>query len=330
MIIFLQGADEYRSREKVRELKRQYLFKNPDGTGLFEFDFDETGGTSTSDTRRAFFESLGTAGLFATKQFIIVRDTALATVDVRDSIAAFLVDHPDIAEKDSPTILLFREGKLPKKADKLFVFLDKAAPMKQSFDILTGKELERWAIAYLRSIAPETKITREALGTIVTETGSDLFRLSNELEKLAGLCAGGMITTEHVQALMPSERLQETVFMALDAVATGDRARALQLFAERIAADENALGLLALCAWQLRQIAQVSDAYFRQGLRTGNDIARMTGLKPFQVNKLVRRIVNFPLERVRRGFALLVDLDTQSKSGGTDPAMALELFVMKF
>ena len=41
MIIFLYGEDEYRSAQKLAEIKSKFLDKNKEGGTLFVFDFQE-------------------------------------------------------------------------------------------------------------------------------------------------------------------------------------------------------------------------------------------------------------------------------------------------
>lgn len=327
MIIFFHGADGYRSREKTIELKKQYLLKNPGGTGLFEYDFDSANAELTMKT---LFETVDARGLFATRRFIIVRGLFQSSEPVRQSILGFLESRPDIMERESLTIILFWEIGIPKRNEKLYKFLENKALLQQSFEPLTGTALDRWAVAFLGRFDPPSTITREALRPLLDETGNDLFRLENDLSKLALYANGATITRDMVSVLIPAEKLRDTVFSALDALAGGDRKLALRLFAERAESGENALGMLGLCAWQLRLIYRVADAYHAQGLRTADAIARATGIKPFQIGKILRRIGGFPLERLRKGFALLSDFDAEAKSGGTDPALALEMFVMKF
>lgn len=327
MIIFFHGADAYRSREKVAELKKQYLLKNPGGTGLFELAFDGEGDVRAGE---ALLEALGTGGLFAAKKFVVARGLLQSEESARQSVLGHLRGHPDIAGRESETILLFWETVPAKKSDPLYKFLDKHALLRQVFDPLSGAALERWAVGFLSRIEPSAKITREALSRVLGETGSDLYRLGNELTKLALYADGTTIDTIMVDRLVPMEALRDTVFAALDRLASGDRKGALRLFSERVEAGENAHGMLGLCAWQLRTVYLVADAYHAQGLRSSDAIARVTGLKPFQAGKVLRQVGGFPVDRVRRGFSLLAELDMEAKSGGTDPALALEMFVMKF
>ena len=72
MIIFFHGADGWRSREKVRELTASYSAKNPGGTGLFRFDFEEA--IDPNILMRQLEETLSGGGLFAAKKFVVVKN----------------------------------------------------------------------------------------------------------------------------------------------------------------------------------------------------------------------------------------------------------------
>ena len=328
MLIFFSGSDGYRSRTKVRELKTEYLKKNPGGTGLFEIDFE-----AVADQRsliKRLKEMLESQGLFATKKFVVARGVFSLKTAERESFQKFLETRPDILEKDSPMILLIWETGMAKKTEVLFKFLQKQASLIQSFDTLTGVALERFALVFLKQLDPPTTITRPALVELLSEVRSDLFRLDAELIKLANYAGEQTITSEMVHLLVPQESLHDAIWGALDAVASGDVRLATRLFTVRLEAGENALGMLALCAWQLRQIALVVDAYHAQGARDERAIAQVTGLKPFVIGKFLRRVQLFTPERIRKGFSLLSELDAGAKAGGLDPTLALELFVMRF
>ncbi len=330
MLIFFSGADGYRSREKTRELRTEYLKKNPDGTGLFEVDFG--GGNDTRKALEQLKEMLQSQGLFATKKFVVARDVFLLKVEEREVLQVFIESRPDILTKDSPMILLVWESGSVKKTENLTKFLQKNAFIEQSFEVLTGVKLEQWALVFLKSLTPSATITRPALEALLRETRSDLFRLDSELTKLANYAGIEPISSEMVDTLVCQDTLHELIWGAFDAIIAGDIRGATRLLSARVTAGENALGMLALCAWQLRQVALVADAYHTQGARDERSLASVTGLKLFAIGKILRRIQNFTPERVHRGFTLLSDLDAQAKgkNGGIDPALAIELFVAKF
>jgi DNA polymerase III delta subunit len=325
MILLLYGEDAFRSREKLNELKGAYLKKNPDGSGFFEFRFDA--GAEGADARVAdLIASLETGGLFATKKLVAIRGALGASEMVRKPLLDFLDRDVDRIEKDADTVAVFWEEGVPKKTNKLFRLLDGKAERKQHFESLQGVKLEQWAVKRLQSSG--ATIGRPALQRLLLETGSDLFRLEGELAKLANFVEGRTIAEADVDALLAGS-VKATVFEALEALSSGQKARALKLFADQVAKGENALYLLSMCAWQLRNLLRVADAY-SQGLRAAPLLAKQLKLHPFVVQKLLRQVPSFPLDRLKKSFALLTDLDVRSKSGALDPKLALDLFVVKF
>ena len=364
MIIFFHGADGWRSREKVRELTASYSAKNPGGTGLFRFDFDEA--IDPTLLMRQLEETLSGGGLFAAKKFVVVKNVfgkekkgkvnmgatekktsrkrqeetnepgMINTIEGVSNRAMdflkLLERHQDIIEKNSSTIVLVWETQALKKTHPLMQYLERQSGMQQEFVLLDERHLEAWAVSYLKKNASGLTITREALRRLLSETEADLFRLESELLKLANFVGEGVIESEAVEQLVREDRLENRVFDAFNALAIGDTRTALSTLERYATSMEETLKILGLCAWQLRMIASISDAYYMQGARTENGVAMVTGYKPFQVGKILRYIGKYTPEEMLRRFQLLAELDAQAKGqdGGLDPRLALSLFVMKF
>ena len=139
------------------------------------------------------------------------------------------------------------------------------------------------------------------------------------------------ITNEDILLfLRPSS--ETTIFQALDAMSRGERQRAFLLFTEEQAGEskqESVYGLLSMCAWQLRRLIQIREA-FDQGIRDAAGIARETKLPPFAVQNALRSLGGLPLSRLTSGLILLADMDAAMKIGELDPGVALDTFVWKF
>lgn len=322
MIIFLYGEDAFRSREKLTELKGAYLGKNP-SSGLFDFDASD----SSEDAVKQMAQALSESGLFVTKKLVIVR-RMMESSDVNQKRALdFLEKKIETLEADKDSVLMFWEEKMPKKTNALFKLLDKHVAKKQHFETLKGIRLEQWIVHRIHLIDAKTSIEKRALPLLVSEMGDDLFALENELRKLTDMCEEKMIRESDVKTFV-EQSVRSTVFEALEALASGNRAQAMSLFEEQLEKGENALYLLSMCAWQMRNLLKVADGY-ADGMRQAPLLAKELKLHPFVVQKLLRQIGGFPMDRIKKGFALLADLDTQSKSGQIEPKLALDMFVMK-
>lgn len=322
MIIFLYGEDGFRSREKVKELSSAYLEKNP-SSGLFDFDFDEDKG----DMVRDVVQSLEEYGLFATKKLVIIRRLLDASESVRGRMDEFLQKNIKSIEADKDRVVIFWEEKMPKKTNTLFKLLDKHVVKKQVFERLQGARLEQWIIHRIHLLNSKMSIERQAILLLVSEMSDDLFALENELCKLVDFCESNIIRESDVRIFV-EQSVRSTVFEALEALSSGNRSRSLELFEEQFAKGENALYLLSMCAWQMRNLLKVSDGYAR-GMRTAPVLAKELKLHPFVVQKLLRQVGGFSISRLKQGFSLLKDLDIQSKNGQIDPKLALDMLVMK-
>jgi DNA polymerase-3 subunit delta len=324
MIIFLYGEDVFRSRAKLLELKAAYLRKHEDAGGLFDYAFDESG----EEVVKEFAASLGTGGLFASKKLIVVRNLLSAPETLQGRVLEILERNIARMEKDADTVVVFWEEGVPKKTNKLFRLFEKEVAKKQQFELIQGARLEQWTLHRLQTINPQVRIQQKALTRLLAETESDLFRLDRELEKLAAFCENGVIGDAEIDTFIAASP-KEAVFEALEALTQRRKSRALALFARQLKKGENALYLLSMVAWQLRNLLKVAEKYTR-GVRVAPVIAKELKMHPFVVQKLLRQAGSFPLERLKKSFALLADLDLQSKTGAIDPKLALDLFVVKF
>ncbi|MDD5083835.1 MAG: DNA polymerase III subunit delta [Candidatus Moranbacteria bacterium] len=322
MIIFLYGEDAFRSREKLTQLRSAYLEKNP-SSGLFEFDGD----SSSEDVVKIMKQTLNESGLFATKKLVIARRFTEGSESIQKKLIDFLEEKIASIDADKDNILIFWEAKMPKKTNVLYKLLDKQVAKKQRFETLKGVRLEQWIVHRIHMIDAGTNIENRALPLLISEMGDDLLALENELRKLTDFCEDKRISEKDV-ALFVAQSVRSLVFEALEALASGNRAKALRLFEEQLEKGENALYLLSMCAWQMRNLLKVADGY-ADGCRQAPLLAKETKLHPFVVQKLLRQIGHFPLERIRQDFSLLANLDTQAKTGALDPKLALDMFVMK-
>ncbi len=329
MLIFISGQDHLRVREQVDRIKAAYLTKHPDALGLFVCDFGDADAREAALER--FSQALHERGLFAAKKFVIARDAFLLSEDEQEKLAASIEGDPAVLDKQGSTVVLFWEGALPraKKNHPLLPLLEDKASIKERLEPLSGALLKAWVSERLKRIDPATRLEPQALELLLAETGPDAERLDRELEKLAAYRPGGVITAREITLFFPVARTTEAVFSALSALMAGDKRSALLLFERQIAKGEHVLGLMAMCAWQLRQLLKVAEAYHTDGLRDRSAVAQAAGIAPFQAAQALRAIGRFPVERVARMFDILETLDRDAKRGGLDPALALTLFVAR-
>lgn len=323
MIYFLSGEDVARVNERRRELMDGFRKKYPTGE-IQLFDFEDAG-TPDAIVRACVACD---PGLFATQKLVLWLHPEAAR-EGEDVLKACVTQLAQSAPQDI-SLLVVAPGKI-KKTHPVTSILLKRADRVEALSPLVGVELERYALASLARFDPGLSIGRPALTFLLKTIGHDTLRLQQEIAKLAAYRGTGMITSEDVTLfLRPSQ--ETTVFQALDALSRGERERALLLFAHEqsgSAPGDAVYGLLSMCAWQIRRLIQIREAY-DQGVKESAQIAKRTKLPPFAVQGALRSMQHLSLARLLAALALLADMDAALKVGEMDPGVALDTFVWKF
>ena len=319
MYIFLYGADNFRSLEKLSDLKNKYLEKNGSGTDLSVLDYGDGASAELLAT------SLSAQGLFSTKRLVILKNTMLkGSLDTQKGILALLKANTT-AEKDPDTIVIFHESGSPKKNGALYKFLFKIAK-RQEFVPLEGVALANWALEYAKALSTETSFSKSALNILLASTGSDLYVLSNEIIKLVNYKNAGIIADEDVILLVKS-KVDSTMFETIEALASGNKSRALALFHEQISKGEDVFYILSMYTYQIRTLLKIGDFYW-QGMTNAPQIAQASGIHPYVVQKSLSQIRNLSEAKTKQMLRDLADIDMNAKTGKLDPVLALDTFIV--
>ncbi len=331
MILFFFGENSLRIREKKLALKKSFFEKNPGSAGFFEFDFSD--GAEVS----GLVSCLAQTGLFAAKKFVIAGNVFDAPIETRRALADFFEDRSEEISIDGNRVLLvFQEG-VPKKNEKLWKSLAAKHIRSEELKIPFGKELSVWVddrVARSGALSIDVPAKQLILNTCRRESKQsgntsliDLPLLDMEIAKLGAYRAGAVIREEDVRILSSSAVSEQSVFRALDLLASGEKKAAMILFSQ-VMREGDALGLLGLCAWQLRNIVRVAGARTDGAVRTAFDAARILKMQPFVAEKSFRIAVTRSLQFFYEQFVRLARLDREAKSGDRDPEEALTEFVM--
>lgn len=321
MIFFLHGEDGFRVNERRGVFQKTFAKKYPQAE-FFIFDFEDQG--TLDDVKRAL--ATCEEGLFATQKMV----TLLHPFVLGEIAEKILLDFLErfVRKTSAEMALLFvNPGKI-KKTHPLAKFLTKHADKEEIIEKLEEKNVAAHIKHELTLIDEKASFSREAMQIFILSIGTSTERIRTELEKLSTFKPGGVFETEDVRLLVGLTK-ELVIFDALDALGRGDKKRALLLFHREASGPEGAYPILSMCAWQARRLIQVREL-FDTGVRRAGDIATHSKLPPFAVQKMLGTINNFPLSRIKKGLVLLSDFDTQLKTGGMDPLVALDLFIWKF
>jgi len=327
MILFFYGEDSFRLKQKIHELKKRFLEKDISGSGLSVFDFEEKVET------KKIISTFGTANLLSPKRFVIVENLILAgQKEDQAEMLEFLKKNTDLVKNDD-LIVIFCENNQPRKNSAVYKFLEsKNNGVKiQKFEKLVGSKLSEWIVRRIKEVGENPPagggITKDALGNLILFVGSDTGILEMEIQKLVNYASGRIIETVDVELLVKAG-IDNNIFQTIDALANGDKQKALKLLHNHIESGENAFYVFSMFIYQFRNYVKVIDLKENQGA-SEQEIVGITKLNPFVVKKCLWQAQKFPMSRLKKIYQALVDIDMQVKTGKMKMELALDKFIVE-
>ncbi len=306
MIIFLYGPDTYRSSHKLSEIKTKYLKVAAGDTDLAILEGKEL-------TADLFRRQVQTLPFLASSRLVIIKNLMLeGKKDAQEGIIEELTQIP------KSTVAIFYEAGQPDKRTKLFTVLNQPK-QKQEFPLLVDNQLHD----FLTNVATEKelKLSNQALDHLIQRVGSDLWQLTNELEKLALYThATKKPITPDIIDQLTSENLAVNIFTLTDAFGLRKSEWAIRLLSQ-LDQEESALGTLALIASHYRNLILIADGQKQRMMK--NELTKAAGIHPFVYDKGSAQLKNYTPDELRQIYRYLLQLDIAAKQSMIEPQVGL-------
>ena len=295
MIIFLYGQDSYRINQKLKELVDGYKNKNVSALNLIFLDFTENG-LENLET------SLKSESLIPEKKLIVVKNILKASGEK----ASALLESYSLSAGQEIIFIAIHWDEAPAK-NELFQYLVKKPNLSSEFKPLSGAQLKSWLIDFAKSY--DIGFDGEALDYMVINIGSDLWRQSREIQKIADYKIRGIVRLSDVQNLI-NQKTGINIFDLTDAIGAQNKKRALLLWHKAMEAGEEPVELLGLLAWHIRNLLKVKSS--------GPDLKGL-GLHPYVLEKTSRQVRSFEVNDLKSMLIKIGELDLALKTSTADP-----------
>jgi len=317
MIISLYGADSFRSRRFLQELKNKFI-KDVDPNSHSFSVVDGAGATL-----RDISEQINTGSLFVKKRFVVIENIFK---NKSEKIFSELAVYLGKFTKSEDNILIFRdediEGKTLKAPAKKLLTFFKLQPYTQEFKALTPAQL-------LTFIKKETAlfnkdISAPAASLLANRANGDLWQISAEIKKLSFSDNEPVISSGLVKNMVPGS-YDENIFGLTDAISAKNKKTAISLLEEQYAAglsDEYLLTMLIRQFKILLQIRAALDAKINPA-----EIASRLKIHPYVAKKGALQAKNFSAPVLKNYLNSLVRLDFLNKTGRGDIKTELNLLI---
>ncbi|MBU1015092.1 DNA polymerase III subunit delta [Patescibacteria group bacterium] len=309
MLIFLWGADTWRSRKRLGQLRSRYLEIAPRAPHEKWWEGKEA-------NLGELQEELAAPSLFQDRRFFVLRNVLSHT-----GLLPFLKARIAVLQADDPIVVVWEEE--VSQTSPAFQFLASYAKLHEDFPLLEGKklerELQRIAAARGASLSPKASVL------LREELGSDLWRAEQEICKLSSFVLPSRIIEEdHVRKLI-SPSSEARAFDVLDAIAAKKTKEALRLLKSLELAGTVPLVFLSMLLSQFRNLLVLKELEMR-GL-TPASIAQKSGVHPFVLRKLSPALSSLTLVRLKEHYRHLLELERAMKIGATEGFRSFERFI---
>lgn len=249
------------------------------------------------------------------QRLIIVQDSGFFK-NVNDMVE-YLPDFPD------STYVVFVEREVDKR-NKLYKWLGKNGCITEC-QHQTEPMLKKWIAGYLNR--EKKTISGEAVEHLIEQVGTDMETLGNELDKLIGYTGERTgIENSDIDAVCSGLTVSR-IFDMIDAVAAGERDKALRYYDDLLANKESPMSILYLFSRHINILLQIKELSAR-GLQRG-ELAKRIGIPPFTVPKYSKQAAMFRTGKLRRMLETRLEYEESFKRGRLSDQLAVEMFLIQ-
>ena len=292
------GEDTYSSNLKLRTWKE--LFEKKHGGDI---NIELLDGKTLA--RPEFESAVNSTPFLAEKRLVVVQDFLdKGDKDEQKKIA-------DMLEEELPdfSIIVFIEDNMPDKRGALLKKINKIGHLEE-FKHLIGPDLTRWIIT--KANEKDIMISPVIADYLGKTAGSDLWNLSNELDKLKAYSRTKPINEQAIDELI-HPNLTTSIFKLTDYLAQKNRKGSISTMNMLIESGEEIIGILFMIVRHFRILLQVKDLKDRGDSKA--DIIDRLKLHPFVIMKMLEQSPNFSTEKLKTVYDSLLKIDTAIKTG---------------
>ncbi len=258
-----------------------------------------------------------TLPFFAPRRLIIIEDSGFFK-NKCDELADYLPDMP------ATTCLLFVETEVDKRS-RLYKAV-KTCGRVTEFQVQDQRTLMKWILGILKKEGKQ--ISEPTLSLFLERTGTDMERISSELEKLLAYTLGkDTITSGDVEEICTVQATGR-IFEMIRAIAEKNQRQALNLYYDLLSLKEPSLRILALIARQFNQLLLIKSMVLKGYDK--NTIGDKAKLSPYITGRLMAQAKSFTLEQLKEAVRDCADSEEAVKTGRISDIMSVELLILKY
>lgn len=251
-----------------------------------------------------FSTNLEALPFLSEKRMIIVKNfLGQAKADQQKQIAAAIERTPDFC------LLVFYEDDMPEKINPLYKKIAKIGHLEE-FKALSSNDITKWILDKAKK--ENIKISFATANYLSQHCGTELWTISNEIEKLNLFANGQEITTTMIDDLCKPS-LSSSIFKLTDQVAQKNTKASLKTFEILKNSGEELSRIFFMLARHFRILIQVFELLSKG--EKAFTITKKLGQHPFVIQKTSEQSKNFTIEKLEKIYQKFLKIDTRVKTG---------------
>ncbi len=187
--------------------------------------------------------------------------------------------------------------------------------------------LQAWILKMLST--EHLNIRKSEMDYLLARTGTDMNHIRLELDKLMHYCmeTGQTVIDRAVIDAVITERTENRIFDMVTAVASHQRQKALDLYADLLALKEAPMRILFLIGRQFQQLLIIKELS-ADGTPV-QQIASKAGMPPFAVRRQMDLVRRYDLQTLKANIDACVRAEENVKTGRMNDRLAVELILIQ-
>lgn len=220
------------------------------------------------------------------------------------------------------TFFVFTESEIDKRS-KLYKTVQSKGYAAE-FGPQDENTLKRWIAGILSKNGK--KVTEHTVQLIISKTGTDMYNIQMELEKLVCYCMDRDIVTDEDVNAVCTTRVSSHIFDMINAIADKKQRAALELYYDLLALKEPPMRILFLIARQCNMLLQTKELKSRG--HDNRSIGAKIGVPPFIAQKIVNQASRFRTSALRSAVRQCVEAEEAVKTGRMNDLLSVEILIL--
>ncbi len=278
--------------------------------GLTPFNYEKFDGEECD--HEAIINSANTLSMIGGRRVIVVKRAEQLLAKFPELLGYIVDPSPD-------TVLLLEFSKSPDKRRKSWKELERKVTVV-ACETLDVAGVEKWVAEQAKGL--DIQLGTNEVRYLISEFGTELRRLSKELEKMSLYATGERLDIDTISSLLGRSKAQ-SVFKFIDALALGDSTKALRQLGLLLDEGEPPLRILSLIDRLVGQL-RIANEFVCSRKTDKGELAQLLRIPRFAANKLSFSAKRFNRTKLDAAVVLVANTDLLIKSSSTSPRVALE------